>query len=131
MKALVLLSLVLFSSSAFAANKAYQLDLKLFVNGEHVISPQIIVRDGERGDIMVGSPAEKKFIEVVATEGSMGKTKGILMNFKVGRVLADGSREILAKPTVVSIEGEGASITVGEQGKDEVSLELIATRTSI
>lgn len=123
----------LFSVSAFASEKAFDLKMDLSIEGKHVSSPRIVVKEGEKGTITQESNGEKSFIEVVAKEEKAPNGKqAIHMTFVVGKIATDGTRTIVSQPQIISIPNEKAQITVGENGKPEViSLSVIANKTTL
>ena len=130
MKMLVMV-LAFVGSSAFAATNGYDLKMDLSLNGKHISSPRVIVKAGETATVTQKTDTEENFIEVVATEGSIQKHKGILMNFVVGVIGKNGERTIKAKPQVLAKENEPAQITVGEKNGEEVSLSVVANRKAL
>jgi len=130
MKFGVLISCLLVSVSAFATH-GYKLDMELSVDGKNVSSPRLMVLEGKKGSITQESSNEKTFIEVVAKEGWVENHKGIMLNFKVGYIGADGQKTIFANPQVLAKENEPAQITVENQNHEKLSLSVIATRKSL
>ncbi|MGZ3768544.1 MAG: hypothetical protein ACXVCP_02270 [Bdellovibrio sp.] len=128
-KILFALSLLI-GSSAFASN-GYVLKMELSMNGKKVSSPRIIVLEGEAGSVTQETPTEKTFIEVVAKEGAIQNHKGILINFVVGYIGQDGKRNIVSKPQILAKENETAQVSVGENGKETMSLSVVAQRKSL
>lgn len=130
------LSFSTFIASAVLASgpttAAYHLKLALSMNGKVVSTPQLIVRNGATGSITEESATQKTFIEVTATEGSVQKRKGIMMNFVVGLVAKDGTRTVLSRPSILANENEKAEITVADKESGEtVALSVIATRKAL
>jgi type II secretory pathway component GspD/PulD (secretin) len=125
--------LLLIGSSAFASTKAFDLKMDLSIEGKHVSSPRIVVKEGEKGTITQESNGKKSFIEVVAKEDKAPNGKlAIHMTFLVGKIASDGTRTIVSQPQIISMPNEKAQITVGENGKPEVlSLSVIANKTTL
>ncbi len=124
-----------FSTAVLAAGPttaAYHLKLELSMNGKVVSTPRLVVRSGETGSITEESAARKTFIEVTATEGSVQKRKGIMMNFVVGLIAKDGTRTVLSRPSILANENEKAEITVaGKESGETMALSVIATRKAL
>ena len=140
MKALITLALALsfstfFSSAVMAASPAtagYHLKLELSMNGKVVSTPRLIVRNGETGSITEESATRKTFIEVTATEGSVQKRQGIMMNFVVGVIAKDGTRTVLSRPSILANENEKAEITIaGKESGETMALSVIAARKAL
>lgn len=127
------IALLVTTSSAFASSNAYDLKMDLSINGKHVSSPRVIVKEGEPATIAQKTGAEEQFIEVVATEGSVHSHKGILMKFTVGTIGKNGERIIVSKPQILAKEGESAKITESDTntGKEHISLSVIAQRKTL
>lgn len=124
------LAVLFFGNTVFAAQAGYELDMKLSLDGKHVSSPRLIVKEGEAGLIVQKTDTEESFIEVVATEGAIQNNTGILMKFVVGVIAPDGTRTVLSKPRILAMENQ--QITVGnENGQESISLSVIAKRTSL
>lgn len=123
----------LFSVSVFASQRAFDLQMDLSLEGQHVSSPRMIVKEGEKGTITQESNGQKTFIEVVAREDKTPTGKqAIHMTFVVGKISKDGTRTLVSRPRISVVPNEKAQITVGEEGKPEVlSLSVIATKTNL
>mgnify|MGYP006921650235 CR=1 FL=1 len=129
MKVLTTITALLLSTTVFASNKGYKLDMELSINGKTVSKPKLIVEAGKIGTIIQENDNEKNYFEVIANEGEIQGNKGILMKFKVGHIQKDGSKKIVSHPTILTKAGEEATITVGKEAKkQEMTLKVIATR---
>ena len=129
MKLFTALFVFLFSTTLMAATNIYELKMNFSIDGKNISSTTIIVEDGKIGTVVQENKKEKNFFEVVATEGEINGNKGILMNFKVGHILKDGSKKILFSPRLLSKNGQEASVTVGdEKTKEEMTLKVTAKR---
>ena len=123
----VLLSMFL-SLPVFAASKTYNLKMDLSMEGKHVSSPQINVKEGEPALLTQEANGEKISMEVVVT----GQEKAVVMNFVISTLTAKGEKKILAKPKITALENEKAEISVGtEKSKDLLSLSVTAKRTTL
>lgn len=136
MKTFILALALSFSPTLMAAGPAtragYALKMALSMNGKVVSTPQLIVRNGATGSITEESATQKTFIEVTATEGSVQKRQGIMMNFVVGRIAKDGTRTVLSRPSILANENEKAEITVADkQSGETMALSVIATRKAL
>lgn len=122
----------LYSFSASASEKAFDLKLDLSIDGNAVSSPRMTVREGEKGTITQESNGQKRFVEVVAREEktSAGK-QAVHMTFAVGKIEKDGTRSVLSRPQVLSLMNEKAQIAVGEKGKPTFSLTVVANKTTL
>jgi len=132
MKVLFLFCILIFATSAYASPKNHTLDMELSVDGAGPFFPKLTIQEGKKGTVEYKTGSKKRFLEVVPTEGEMNGHKGILMKFEIGKILKDGSRKILSKPTLLAMEGEKSSIEVGDVGEKElVSLKVVATRKAM
>ena len=129
MKIVTILFSCLFSYPVLASGPGYHLDVELSIDGKAVASPKIVVLKNKKGTIVVDSSESKTFIDVIATEGEVGKSKGILMKFELGRLNDKGQRELLSKPTILAQSGSKATIQV--KGETELVLAVTATRKTI
>ncbi len=120
------------SSPAFAASTAYDLRMDLALDGKHVSSPRVIVKEGESATVTQEIDSQTQFIEVIATPGKIQKHAGILMKFIIGTIGPNGERTILAKPQVLATEGKPARITQNnsKSGAEQLSLSVTAHKTA-
>lgn len=133
-----------FSMSAFSLNEKnlnnadfsgeleefynYDIDMELSVNGKKQ-SSRIIILEDELGSITSETEGQKSFLEVVASEGELSGSKGILLKMKVGQINKDGSRTLISTPTVLAKDGEETSVIVGEdKNKEKIKIKVRATR---
>lgn len=129
MTKLFLAMISLFSLSALASVNVYDLQIELAMNGQHALSPRVVTPEGEAAMLTLKTEGEGSFIEVVASEGEIQGSKGILMKFVVGVIDEDGQRTILSKPQLLAQENEKAEITIYEDDDKEIlSLSVIAQR---
>lgn len=120
---------LLLSSSAIAESTAYQLTLGLQVPGEKKMNAQVIVKDGEKGEVTQKTKRGHTFVEVTPTEGTYLGKSGILMKFVVGTIDRKGVRTILSEPEVLVGEDQPARLNVSKKnGKKELTLSVTATR---
>ncbi|MBL7688366.1 MAG: hypothetical protein JNJ49_10045 [Bdellovibrionaceae bacterium] len=136
MKTFILALALSFSPTLMAAGPAtkagYALKMELSMNGKVVSTPQLIVRNGATGSITEESATQKTFIEVTATEGSVQKRQGIMMNFVVGVIAKDGVRTVLSRPSILANENEKAEITIaGKESGETMALSVIAARKTL
>ncbi len=133
MKQLLLTLICLISVSVFANQKTFDLKIDFSIDGKHVSSPRIVVKEGEKGTITQDVDGYQTFIDVVAKEEqSPSGQSAIRMNFVIGKIALDGTRKIVSQPQIISIPNEEAQITVGQSGKSEtLSLSVIATTTTL
>jgi type II secretory pathway component GspD/PulD (secretin) len=118
-------------SSAFASTNAYDLKMELSLNGRPLSSPHLVVKEGEKASILQDSNGEKTFVDVVTTEKMMDGERVVFMDFKIGTISATGERKVIASPQITTFENEKAKISVGEDGKEDVSLSVVATRKTL
>mgnify|MGYP001236614433 CR=1 FL=1 len=129
MKVFMTIIAVLVSASVLAApNNTYQIKMSFSIEGKSDSTMSVAVEEGKMGSVVSENEKERTFFEVVATEGEIEGNKGILMKFKVGHLEKDGSRKIISHPIILAKAGEEALISVGQKGKPEMNLKVIATR---
>ena len=124
MKILGMVFLMTFET-VIASTNNYNLSLDLTLNGKHVSSPRIIVKEGEIASISQKTANEKQFIDVIATRK---KPNNILMQFTLGTIDKNGIKHISARPQIIAKENVQTKITQGNSEKEEFSLSVIATR---
>jgi hypothetical protein len=108
----------LISNSVFASQEAFDLQMDQSIDGKHISSPRIVVKEGEKETIIQESNGQKSFIEVIVKEDKAPNSKqAIFMTFVVGKIALDGSRTIVSQPQITSIPNEKAQITVGKGGQ--------------
>lgn len=131
MKFLLTLSILLMSVSAVAASNIYNINVKISTDGQPETASGLTIEEGKTGTIVSETNVEKSYFEVVATEGEFDGNKGILMKFVVGSILKDGSRKVISQPTILAKAGEEASIEIGNNKKEKMTLKVIASRQAI
>lgn len=124
------MALLMTLGTAYASTNSYDLKMDLSLNGKHVSSPRIIVKEGEVASITQKTANEEQFIDVIATKSEMRNiSNGILMKFTVGTIDKNGVKHISARPQVITKENVQAKITQGNnEGKEELSLSVIASK---
>ena len=123
---LTTLLLILAATPAFAKN-AYQMDMKLKIAGQPEENPRIIVVEGEPGSITTHDENEQDdtFIEVTAKPGQIKNKKGILLNLVVATFDAEGKKQILGTPQILTKDNGTATISVADkEGKESFTLEV-------
>ena len=134
MKIPIALLCLLFGTSAMAATAAYDLKLELSIDGKTVATSRIVTKRGETATITQQDQNGNGYtIEVLADEGVIEKSKGILMKFKVSRVVVNGTTTLLAAPQILTAkENEKATVSVGnEKEKGLLGLSVIAQRKNL
>ncbi len=127
------IALLLISSSALASSKGYDLTMDLSLEGKHIASPRVTLKEGKTATVTQMTETGEKFIEVTVAEGTLQNHKGILMKFTIGTIGKNGERTILAKPQVLAKEGEPAKITQADDksGVEHLSLSVVAKSKSL
>lgn len=129
----LLLSLGFFFAAAASAapgnDKIYKLSVNLAINGKPT-RMTIITRASSQASLSETSEetGEGVFVDVVP-EPSMEKPDTVVMNFKVGTVGKFGERKILARPQVVTREGQRAEVTSEDEHGMKVELGVVASVT--
>ena len=130
MKITFAIAVFLLSATAFSATKSFDVKAKVSLNGKLVSTPHLVTLPNELASISeVDKNKNEMKIELVASDYSNEKTKdGILMNFTVS-YLKNGKQTIVARPKIVALPGETATISVGNRGDvDALELKVVATR---
>lgn len=130
MKIIVTLLTIIFSLNTYAKDKGFELAMELSVEGKTVSRSTLVIEEGKQGVVSQEQDNQKTTFEVVAKDGEFQGKKGILMNFNISHIEKDGSKTIKIKPTLLSQNGEPASITIGN-GKEEMLLKVTATRKAL
>jgi hypothetical protein len=123
----LILCLLTMSGAAFASSQIYDLSMDLFLNGKHVSSPKMILKEANKASVSQVSKENGTFIDVVASEVSAEKNKGILMKFVIGKIDNKGQKIILSTPQIVANENEKAEITVKANKAQPDTLTLTVT----
>lgn len=134
MKALWIgLTSFLISLPAFASQKAYEMEVDISVKGKPTSQAKVIVLEGEKATVTQKDGAQKTFFEITAkdTEAPDGQP-AIHLDFVIGTIEKDGTRSVVSRPRIITLENEKASITMGnEDGSEELALTLVARRKSL
>lgn len=129
MKAILLSTLTFISANSFAATNSYQIRAEVSVDGKVISRPQLVTLANETASIsQKNDDGSETTLEVLTTDSSAEIKDGIKMQFTVSYNV-DGKRKVISKPTIVTIPGETAEITVGKTATtEELKLKVIATR---
>ena len=124
--------LLLMGSHAFCATKGYDLKLDLSLDGKHVASPRVLVKDGDVATVNQKSANQETFVEVVATDAFVDNKRGILMKFAVGTIGKNGERTMVYRPEVFARENETTQVSLGDKpGAEGLSLSVVAKHKSL
>jgi hypothetical protein len=150
---------VLIPRSAHAKKASFDLKMDVSLDGKHVSSPRMIVREGEKAVIVQedfvdadfadkeergvatasgdGSDSdlttverESTFIEVTATERQINGFKTIWLKMAVGRVDANGDRKMISQSKVAAFENEQTVLKTGNDDQ-KVDLTILAQRKTL
>jgi hypothetical protein len=105
MRLVAMATMLMATTCCFASETAYELSLDLTIDGKHVASPHVVVKDGVKLTINL----EDKFIDVLTRASP--EYKGIDMTFWIGE-LKGGVRKIVVTPHVVAPAGQQAELRV-------------------
>lgn len=133
MKALIAIFSVLICTTAFAASKnSFDLKMQLSINGKNVSSPRLQVMEGETASVFQKTDTQHFFMEVVTTESDAANKDLILMKFIVGEITADGRRNILSRPEILTRENSEASITqANNDGSRKIEIQVTPKRIEV
>jgi len=107
----------------------YDLDMELFIGGQLVSKPRVIVREGHKASIKQDTGDSQSLIQVTSREGEMGGQSGIKMNFDITHTSEDGTKTINAKPVILVTPGNESIILIGdEESYKNVRLKVKAGR---
>lgn len=128
MKVLFALSALLFSTSILASQNTYQVNLDYSIDGQPSGKMTVTVEEGKLASAEVNSEKGQTFFDVIATEHKYKGKRAIHLEFNVGYLQRDGSRKIISRPKTVTLSGQEASITVGQEDNPEMQLKVTAIR---
>ena len=120
-------------ASVAATTNTYHLNFDLSLNGQHVSSPEVSLKEGSTGTITQKIEMGDCFIEVVPSESTVKNHPGILMKFTIGTIGKNGVRTVISKARALLKENDPAKITVDKlDGRSEKLLfSVTAERKSI
>ncbi len=124
-----LTSLLLTATSVHAASApVYRLDVELKRDSSVVGSARLTVQDGHSGSVQ----NDGHFIEVVPRAARYQGRSGVDMAFVVGVTNPDGTRTLISRPRILTVEGERGTITVGrlDRPRETITLSVLAERQS-
>lgn len=113
-------ALLFFPISLFAS--VYDLKVAVAINQETVIFSNLKIHDGETGFLSQEVNGKKVFIE---SRVDKKDTNNVLMNFELGYLKNDGSRQVISTPRVVGLLGEEAQV-ITERENAVISLRVTA-----
>lgn len=125
----MIFALTLMCASVASAAPGFDLKMRVSLNnGRQVASPHVITKANELVTMSVGNPDGEMFIELIATEKGADQ---IFMSFTIGHLNADGTRQVISKPQITALENETASIQVGDDTGEVLSLTVLAKKIEI
>lgn len=128
----ILLTLILISMTSLvhAKGKSFDLKIDLNIDNQHIFSPNLIVKEGEMAYAVNEIGTEKTFIEVQSSEQKFPNGKsGIFMSFIVGKIKADGTKDIISRPEILAYENKKAEIFISKkENTKDLSLSVIAKK---
>ncbi|MCC6278110.1 MAG: hypothetical protein IT289_09365 [Oligoflexia bacterium] len=117
------------SIPVLGSQKAYDLSLALYLNGEQITSPHLILKEGQTAFLSIkdNKTKDETFLQVSAQE----KDKGIFVMSKIGK-MKHGKMEIISEPQIVALENEKAEIETSETNpkRQSVRLSVLVRKTS-
>jgi len=113
--------LFLISPLAIAAN-SYQIDTQVLIDGKLVSNSNNLVLDGPKGIQDEKGPLKMK---LVATEVKSGESKGAVQ-LAYDLHYSSEKQVIKAKPTLIIRLGESAAMSIGPEGKEELTVRVKA-----
>jgi type II secretory pathway component GspD/PulD (secretin) len=126
MKWISLLSLF-FACSAFA-DKAFDINMNLVMNGKQIFAPQVFTLEGKTTTLTTKRPGQDDiFMDVTANYDDVPNTDAINLKFVIGTLDAKGNRKILYSPGIIALENQMAEISVGSVEKKNENLSLSVT----
>ncbi len=127
----VALAFTLIAGTVSAGTDGYALKINLSLNGQHIASPRLLVKAGEKATISQKVGSQESFIEVIATENESRNNPGIRMKFIIGYIQKNGERTVIAQPQIIAHENSPAGLTQGKAGQEQLSLTVEAERKSL
>lgn len=131
MKILFVLFTLGFSFLVQAADRGYDLQIELSLNGKHISSPRLTLQEGKTSTITQDTDGKTTFIEVTAKERDLKNKKAIDMQFVIGTINANGKKTITNSPNIITLENQKAEMTVGENTAESLSLGVTASRIAL
>jgi hypothetical protein len=105
MRLVAMAMMLMAAACCLASETAYELSLDVSIDGKHIASPSVVVRNGVKSTIDL----DGRFIDVLAREDR--EDKRIVMSFWIGE-LDKGVRKILATPSAVTLAGRRVVLKV-------------------
>lgn len=105
------------SPLASTSTLKYEIAMDVFVGGKKVSSPRVITNIGETASITQTNGESGFGFEVQSQESTFNGESMIHLKLQVDAIDAQGAKTVLAKPEILTLEGQEAEVTVG--GKDE------------
>jgi hypothetical protein len=123
MRLVAMAMMLMAATCCLAGETAYELSLDFSIDGKHVASPHVVVKNGVKSTIDL----DGRFIDVLARERPEDKL--IVMSFWIGQ-LDEDVRKILATPSAVALPGKRVVLKVmlddPGSGMQQVTLAVTA-----
>lgn len=113
----------LFSLSAVAAERQYQVSTEVIVGGKTIATPRIGLAANSTAEMK--DEAENGNSLRVKVTAVPGKNEALQLNYEVS--YSSPKKSVKAKPSVIVKLGQTAMISVGPKGKEELTLKVTAT----
>ena len=113
------------AQASLAPVNQYEVNMDLSINGTHLSSPHLVVKDGSLATITQTTHADETFIDVLATNDPA--EKGIRVKLVFGTVDKDG-RWTMSRPEVLVQEGMPARLTVHKKNGDTEIVSLTVSK---
>ena len=122
MRLLAMVMMLMAATCCLASETAYELSLSFSIDGKHIASPQVVVRNGVKSTIDL----DGRFIDVLARESP--EDKRVVLSFWIGEI-EEGMRKILATPSAVALAGRQIVLKVmlDERGSGMQQITLAVT----
>lgn len=130
---LLILPLYFLGQGLHAATHIYDIKFALKVNNQPSTESRVLASEGETATVTHTSGKTRRFIDVVAKEGSLGGHNGILLNFTIAEQGLDGQKKIISRPQILASNNQQAMIQVsGNNAKShrssKMELKVVAQR---
>jgi hypothetical protein len=123
MRLVAMAMMLMAATCCLASETAYELALDFSIDGKHIASPHVVVKNGVKSTIGL----EGRFIDVLVRESP--EDKRIVISFWIGE-LDEGVRKILATPSAVALAGRQVVLKVmlddAGSGMRQVTLAVTA-----
>lgn len=106
----------------------YDLRLAINLNGNDMINPTVITKNGETATVIHEANGEKIVVEVAAIDASEKAKNVVNLKFTLKRIDIHGNESVLGRPQISALINEEAMISTTENNGESYTVKVTARK---